>query len=141
MMKLSKLVSMLALGLACSQSYANNWYNTTIVASGTYTSSFASSDVIQNGGMCAHIIVNVTSISGAMVPHIEGKDQLMGNYYDILVGSPITDTGATVLKVCPSIPAMNGVAASDMLPYNWRIEFFFKGSTSATFSVEDNYDQ
>src|ERR1700756_3249777 len=94
-------------------------HNDSIILSNTFTSSFSSADIVQNSFNCGHIIVNVTSISGVSVtPHIQGKDQVTGNYYDILVGDPIVSTGMTVLKVCAAAKPERGLVANDMLTQN-----------------------
>ncbi len=142
MMKINKLAAACVIGLFSVASQAqSNWYNTSIVSAGTYTSSFASADVTNAGGKCTHILVNVTSTTGvAVVPHVEGKDQLTGDYYDILVGSPISDADKTVLTVCQGGSNIKGQSTNDMLPYKYRIEFIFKGTGSVDMSVESNYN-
>lgn len=75
-----------------------------------------------------HVIINVTTATaGSYTPHIQGKDPVSGVYYDILVGTAITATGTTVLKVYPGIAASANASASDILPQTWRVQLV--GST------------
>ena len=69
------------------------------------------------------------------MPTIQGKDHLSGKYYDLLVGVAITAIGTTILKVYPGIMASANVAASDILPLTWRVQFVHADVDSITYSV------
>lgn len=86
-----------------------------------------------------HLVIDVTSITSTPVitPKIQGQAPT-GVWYDILIGSAITATGTTALKVYPGItPVANG-AAADVLPSVWRVVLTASDSDSATYSVGAN---
>jgi hypothetical protein len=83
-----------------------------------------------------HVIINVTAVTAtpSVVPTLQGKGPL-GTYYDLLVGTAITATGTTVLKLGPGIaPVANG-AAADYLPDIWRVVMTHGDADSITYSV------
>jgi hypothetical protein len=84
-----------------------------------------------------HVIINVTSITATplLTPRIQGKDPVSDGWYDVLVGSVISATGMTVLKVYPGIAAVANVAASDLLPSVFRVRIDHADADSATYSV------
>jgi hypothetical protein len=139
-MKLKKLATIAALLTFNASAFAGNtFHNDTIVTSNSFTSSFASADVSQGAGACTDVLVSVTALTGVIVPQIQGKDQVTGNYYNILIGNPITSTGEYVLRVCSGLQTVSGESVNAQLPFNWHINFIFQGGSSATLSVEDNY--
>lgn len=71
----------------------------------------------------------------SVVPKIQGKDPVSGGYYDVLVGTAITATGMTVLKVGPGIGAVENGAANDFLPDTWRVRLEHADTDSITYSV------
>ena len=85
-----------------------------------------------------HLIVDVTVVPGVdtVTPKIQGMAN--GIYYDILVGSAISATGTTVLKVYPGIAASANVSASDALPLQWRVVMTHSAATDFTYSVTAN---
>jgi hypothetical protein len=111
--------------------------STVLLASAARTATVATAD--QSNPECrgVHVIVNVTAIasSPSVVPTIQGKDELSGVYYDLLVGTAITATGTTVLKVAPGIGTVSGGAAADVLPSTWRVSFTHGDSDSITYSA------
>lgn len=147
---LKKLFAAIAIGapfaviLSPNPAFAQaNWYTPAIIASGTYSATQTSADITNGGYKCGQIFVNVTAATGSpsFTPHIQGKDQLSGTYYDVLIGPAITATGVTVLKVCPGLqPSPNG-ATSDLLPYQWRVQMLWSGTGSETFAVSANLNQ
>lgn len=88
-----------------------------------------------------HFIVNVTSFSGpfTLAPRIQAQDTASGDFYDLLVGTAITNTGIVVYKVAPSSTAIPGFTTSDILPRNYRMNMVHVGAaTSITYSVSIN---
>lgn len=89
-----------------------------------------------------HIIINVTALTATpqVVPKIQGKGPL-GTYYDILVGSTITDVtvgtppATVVLKVGPGITPVPNGAAADYLPDTWRVVMTHGDTDSITYTV------
>lgn len=83
-----------------------------------------------------HIVINVTAYTaGNYTPKVQGKTA-GGTYYDVLVGTAISSTGSTILKVYPGVaPVANGSAA-DFLPQVWRLQMNGASGQSMTYSVE-----
>lgn len=111
---------------------------TSVVLASTARTSDTNSDSQKNdrhkGG---HFVIDVSSITSApdITPRVQGFDPVADEWYDILVGSSITTTGTTVLKVYPGIePSANG-AANDILPQRWRVRVVHANTDSITYSV------
>ena len=110
----------------------------TLIPSGTYAANTASADTTNFNARGAHFIINVTDIHAgtpSVVPHIQGKDPISGNYYDLLVGAAITATGTTILKIYPGIGQVVNAAASDILPRVFRIQFIHADVQPIDYSV------
>lgn len=110
-----------------------------LLASAARTATVDSDDQRDANAEAVHVIVNVTAVAGtspSMTARIQGRDPASGGYYDLLVGSAITATGMTVLKVGPGLGAVANGAAADILPDVWRVRCEIGGTTpSFTFSV------
>lgn len=106
-----------------------------ILASGARTTTQTGGDLLNLGHRGIHLSVDVTSAgTGSITPKIQGKDA-NGIYYDLLVGSAITSTGTTVLKVFPGAsPVANGVA-NDHLPSVYRVIVTANNANTMTYSV------
>lgn len=113
--------------------------NRVLLASAARTATVTGDDQVNMGHRGLHLVIDVTSVTStpSITPTIQGKDAA-GIYYDILVGSAITATGTTVLKVYPGITAVANGAASDVLPAVWRVVLTHADSDSATYSVAAN---
>lgn len=109
----------------------------TILASAARTATVNSADFVNYNARGLHVIIDVTAITAtpSIVPKIQGKDSVSGNYYDILEGSPITTTGTNILKVYPGISAVVNASAADILPREWRIRVEHADADSITYSV------
>lgn len=84
-----------------------------------------------------HFIINVITVtSGTYTPHVQGYDPASGLWYDILVGSAISASGTTVLKVYPGIGVVANGSASDILPLTWRIQLIGASTPSMIMSVD-----
>ena len=85
----------------------------------------------------AHVIIDVTAITHTPVltPTIQGFDPTSSKWYDILVATPISTVGTTVLKVGPGLGAIVGATAADILPQQWRVSIAVADTDSATYSV------
>lgn len=89
-----------------------------------------------------HFIINVTAFSATpqVTPKIQGKGPL-GTYYDVLVGTTITDVtvgtppATVVLKIGPGITPVANLAAADYLPDTWRLVMTHGDTDSITYSV------
>lgn len=93
-----------------------------------------------------HLIVNVTAFSAtpSLVVTIQGQGPASGTWYNLLVGTAITDVtigtppAAYVYKVYPGIATVSGGAASDVLPHAWRVLFTHGDADSITYSAGVN---
>ena len=82
------------------------------------------------------VIVNISArTSGSYTPHVQAKDPVSGNYYDLLVGTALNGTGTTVLSVYPGIAASANVSASANLPRTWRVQLIGASTPSMTLSI------
>ncbi len=108
-----------------------------LLASAAVSSTVSSSDETNHNSKGAHFIIDVSAIAsaGTITVSIQGKDSISGNYYDILVGSTITATGTTALKVYPGIGQIPNGSASDILPRTFRVTCTYGGSGTITYSV------
>lgn len=112
----------------------------TVLASAARTATVNSSDLVNPTGRGAHIILNVTSItaSPSVVFRIQGKDELVNVYYDILVSTAVTTTGTTIFKIYPGIPQVPNLVANDILPRIFRVRAEHADADSITYSVSAN---
>ena len=136
-----KRLLFVVLTLVTFGAFADNWYSQ-VLPSATLTATTVNSVDIHNPSWKgADIIVNVSAYTlGTYTPHVQGKDPVSGNYYDILVGSAIGAAGVTTLHVYPGIAATANVAASAILPTTWRVQLV--GATpNMTLSVGANLEQ
>lgn len=132
---LELLVLIIAIAFITSQ-HANAGSDT-IRASSATTDTYTSSDIVKDAkARGAHFIFVVSAVTGgsSITPKIQGKDKL-DNYYDILVGSAITSTGTTVLKIYPGIGVIANGSAADLLPQVYRVIVTNTGGGSYTYSV------
>lgn len=119
--------------------------NLAVFASGVRSETHNSQDLQNLNARGVHVVVDVTAETAGGSTHtivvkIQGKDAASGKYYDLLESASITDTGTTALKVYPGIAAASNVAASDVLPREWRvrIEHTADGASDMTYSVGAN---
>lgn len=112
-----------------------------ILAATARTSTTNSADQVNYNCRGLHLVVDVTSVPSidTVTPKIQGIAN--GVYYDILVGSPISATGITVLKVYPGIAAIANASANDILPLHWRVVMTHSAGTSFTYSVSANLEE
>lgn len=111
----------------------------TILAAAARTATTTTSDIVKSTEKGVHFILNVTVVPGVdtITPKIQGKDSL-GNYYDLLVGSAISTTGITVLKISPGIGVLANGSAADVMPDVYRIIITASGTGSFTYSLAAN---
>jgi len=114
--------------------------NPTILASAARTATVDSADFINHNARGAHFIINVTAITAtpSIMVGIQGKDPVSAGYYDLLVSTAITTTGITVLKIYPGITTIPNGAASDILPWQFRVRVEHADADSITYSVAAN---
>jgi len=84
-----------------------------------------------------HVAISVTAYtSGTYTAKIQGKNTVTGEYYDLLVGTAISATGVTVLKLYPGITSSANASSSDILPQTWRVQLNGASTPSMTLSVQ-----
>jgi hypothetical protein len=82
------------------------------------------------------IVINVSAFTaGTYTPHLQGKDNVSGQYYDMLVGPAIGGTGTTVLRVYPGMSPIANQANGDVLPRTWRLQLVGATGQNMTLSV------
>lgn len=110
-----------------------------VLASAARTAAVNSSDYLNFGHRGIHLVIDATAETGTaeVTVTIQGKDA-NGIYYDVLVGTAITATGTTVLKVYPGISPSANSSANDVLPPIWRVKVTVADSDSLTYSVGAN---
>jgi hypothetical protein len=133
-----KLLAILALCCAALPCFAQQNVNDngSVLPSASYTATTVNSTTLINSYSAGgHIIINVSAWNaGSYTPHIQGYDQVSGQFYDILVGNAISSTGVTVLKVYPGVGIVANGAAADIIPQYWRVQLI--GSTpNMTLSI------
>lgn len=138
-----KFISALLLILACQLGLAQSLPNNKavlILASAAQTAAEVDTTAqINNQWTGAQIVINVSAYTGGnYTPHVQGLDPFTGAYYDILVGSAISATGVTVLKVGRGTLAVPNAAAQDSLPLTWRVQMIGAATPSMTFSITAN---
>ena len=86
-------------------------------------------------GMIVTVDVTAISATPSVVFTVSRIDQLSGKISTLLVSAAITATGTTVLRIHPSIVAVANLAASDLVPSNWRITPVHGDADSITYTV------
>jgi hypothetical protein len=101
-----------------------------------------SGDIYKSVQKSVHIIIVMSVVPGTdtVTPSIQGKDAL-GNYYNILVGAPISTTGNTVLKLGLGAGSVANGAAADMIPDVYRVVLTHSAASSFTYAVTQNTAQ
>lgn len=108
----------------------------TILASSAQTATYTSADQTNTSWAGVTLYVNTSAFtSGTFTPKIQGKDPISGIYYDIIVGTAISATGLSVLKIYPGITATANSSVSDYLPAVWRVVVTGATTPVATFSI------
>lgn len=81
-----------------------------------------SADLINENGRGVIVFLYLTGVlSGNVTIHIQGKDYISQQYYDLLVSTAIAAPGNTVLTVYPGCIATANATANSPLPRTWRI--------------------
>lgn len=113
----------------------------TVLTSSARTITTTSADQTNLSAQGAHIIIDVTATAGtvALTPSIQGKDELSGKWYDLLVGKAIIAVGTSVIKIHPGLPGTKNISADDGLPLTWRCVVTVGNADSTTYSVGVNY--
>jgi hypothetical protein len=96
-------------------------------------------DFLRNNTHVIHAITNITAAPGVVTvtPVIQGKD-VLGNYYDILVGPALVTAGLNRLAVGSGLNAVANVSIGDSIPDIWRVQLRHSGAGAFTYSVTAN---
>ncbi len=107
----------------------------TVFSSASRTATVSSPDLYAGKG--AHVVLDMTAVSGtpSITVTIEGKDNVSGKYYPILVSGAITAVSTNVLQVYPGVAETANVNESSFLPTNWRITVTHSTTDAVTYSV------
>jgi hypothetical protein len=123
-------------GASLAEAQDRNLPVTVLASAARSAATVSASDQINNTWSRVHVIINVSAYtSGNYTPKVQGKDPVSGNYYDLCVGTAISATGLTVLKVGPGFGAVANSVCADMLPRTWRVTLAGASTPSMTFSV------
>lgn len=118
--------------------------NPIVIPAATYSATQDSALFKNVNARGAHFIINVTAITGtpSITVKIQGRDPAKifspFVFYDILVSLPITAVGVNVLKVYPGINTIPNAAASDILPWQWRVRVEHADAQDIAYSVGAN---
>lgn len=84
-----------------------------------------------------HVVIRLTAVTASptLTPTVAFYDELADVWCTLLVGSDITATGTTVLKVYPGIAAVAGASASDCIHGRCRLSVAHADADSATYSA------
>lgn len=106
----------------------------------TRSSSVISDDLLNTNSKGGHFIIYVDDIEidAVIIPSIEGYDDISGEYYTILTGLAINETGVYTLKVYPGISQIPNGSASDILPRIFRISVPYSGTGNIDYSIGIN---
>lgn len=88
------------------------------------TASANGADIENVGGRFAHVVIDITSITGTTPTAtftVQGKDPVSGKYYTILTSTALNGTGTTVLRIGPSLTAAANLVANDIMPRKFRV--------------------
>lgn len=113
----------------------NNTEFAALLASAARTVDTNSPDQVNYNWRGGHLIINVTVLTTSVIPTLQGKDPISGNYYNLLTGPSITTPGYTIMKLYPGIQPIAGAAASDILPRTFRVSMDHLDATTMTYSV------
>lgn len=86
-------------------------------------------------GVCVYISATASADTPSVVPKIQGQCPASGAWFDILEGAAITGASQVRLSVAPDLTPVANVAASAVLPANWRVVFTAADSDSLTYSA------
>ena len=109
----------------------------TVLESAARTASINSGDFRNrsNKGARVHIKATAASATPSVVFTVQGKDQLTGDYFDLLASAAVTATGDTFLTIYPAIAVTANVSASTVLPSYWRVKAVAADADSLTYSI------
>ena len=109
----------------------------TLFVSAARTASGVGSDITNTSAKGLHVVIDMTAVPSVetVTFTLQGKDNLSGEYYDLLVSAAIVATSTVVLKVYPGITVVSNLSASDVVPDTFRVKTTHSASGSFTYSV------
>jgi hypothetical protein len=108
-----------------------------VLASAARTASINSPDMrnARHQGVRVHINVTAADATPSVVFKIQGKDNLTGDYFDMLSSAAVTAIGDTYLHIYPGIAAAANSALSAVLPSWWRVVATAGDADALTYEV------
>ncbi len=90
-----------------------------------------------------HVIIEVTNIllTPSVLVTVQAFDEASGTFYPLLIGTPITGTGTTVLKIGENMVESMNESAMDFIPKKIRIILIHTDADAITYSVGINYQE
>jgi len=86
-------------------------------------------------GVRVHINVTAADATPSVVFKIQGKDNLTGDYFDMLASAAVTATGDTYLRVSPGIAVTANQTANEQLPSWWRVVATHADADALTYEI------
>lgn len=114
-----------------------NNFRTGLLSPAARTASVATPDQVNRNGKGVRVFIDVTAIvaSPSMVATIQAKDEVSGQYVDLLSSVPIVAVGITMLTIYPGITPAANVSLSQVLSRGWRVNLVNADADSITYSV------
>lgn len=110
----------------------------TALASAARTIATNSADIDNTDGhLYVDVVVDVTAIvdTPSLTVTIQGKDELSGKYYTLLVSAAITTVSTNIYRIGPGLTAAANAVANFAVPKTWRVSVAVADADSATYSV------
>lgn len=86
-------------------------------------------------GVRVHINATASAATPSVVFTIQGKDQVTGDYYDLLASAAVTGAGDTYLLLYPGAAVTSNVSANAVLPPHWRVKAVAGDADSLTYGI------
>lgn len=100
------------------------------------TASVNSPDLVNTDAQGVKVFVNVSLIgTGSITVAIQCKDPGSGVYVTLLTSAAIVTTSMNTLTVYPGIVAVTNVAASDVLPRQWRVAVTANNANPVNYTI------
>lgn len=86
-------------------------------------------------GVRIHIDATAAAATPSVVFTLQGKDEITGDYYDLLASAAVTATGDTFLLYAPGAATTANVSAPGQLPAVWRVKVAAADADSLTYAL------
>ena len=108
-----------------------------ILASAARTATIVSPVLSAEEAICTDIVIDVTvdPSTASLVPTVEGKDPVSGNFYAIATGAAVAAVGTTAIRIGKDIATTTTDKVNAMLPAEYRLTMTAASNQSITYSV------